>query len=183
MEGNCKGAIFRGNIEYVLKKHGKLGLQQVMDEMKANGHRLDLDNMKDGHWYPLDARMRFLKATAKLFELDDEQLIILGRSGFKQSSVAQFYLKLAGSPKKIFSIGSNVWKHNYDVGYLEEEYNGTSGSYFRVFDFDAEPIFFAYLVGYYTEAFETVGAINVTITYQEGEKNSKKCMEYLVKWE
>ena len=183
MEGNCKGAIFRGNIEYVLKKHGKLGLQQVMDEMKEKGHRLDLDNMKDGHWYPLDARLQFLKSTAKLFELDDEQLKVLGRSGFKQSSVAQFYLKMAGSPKKIFGIGPKVWKHNYDVGYLEEEYNGPSGSFFRVFDFDAEPIFFIYLIGYYSEAFETVGAKNLVITHQQVEINGKKCMEYLVKWE
>ena len=110
MEGNCKGAIFRGNIEYVLKKHGKLGLQQVMEEMKAKGHRLDLDDLKDGLWYPLGARMCFLEATSKIFGLDDEQLIILGRSGFKQSTVAQFYLKLAGSPKKIFGIGPKVWK-------------------------------------------------------------------------
>ena len=183
MEGNCKGAIFQGNIEYVLKKHGKQGLQQVMGEMKAKGHRLDLDNMKDGLWYPLDARMGFLKATAKLFNLNDEQLMILGRSGFTQSSVAQFYLKLAGSPKKIFSIGPKVWKHNYDVGYMEEEYNGLSGSYFRVFDFDAEPIFFVYLVGYYTQAFETVGAKNVSITQQKAEKNGKACVEFLIQWE
>ena len=183
MEGNCKGAIFRGNIGYVLKKHGKLGLDTVMDEMKANGHRQDLDTMKDGLWYPLDARMCFLEATSKIFELDDEQLILLGHSGFKQSTIAQFYLKLAGSPKKIFGIGPKVWGHNYDVGYLEEEYNGPSGSYFRVFDFDAPNIFFIYLIGYYTEAFETVGARNVVITHKSAEINGKKCMEFLVQWD
>ena len=183
MEGNCKGAIFQGNIEYVLKKHGKQGLQQVMDEMKAKGHRLDLDNMKDGLWYPLDARMQFLKATAKIFKLNDEELIILGRSGFKKSSVAQLYLKIAGTPKKIFDIGPKVWKHNYDIGYLDTEYIEKSGSYFRVFDFDADPIFFVYLVGYYTEAFEAANGRNVTISYNPAEKNGKNCIEYLIQWE
>ena len=182
MKGNCKGAIFQGNIEYVLKKHGKFGLQKVMDEMKANGHRLDLDNLKGGHWYPLDARMLFLEVTSKLFELDNNELTILGRSGFKQSSVAQFDIMLANSPKKIFSIGPDVWKHNYDVGYLEVEYNGPSGSYFRVFDFDAPEIFFVYLIGYYAEALETVGGYKPLITHKKAEKDGKKCIEYLVKW-
>ena len=109
--------------------------------------------------------------------------MVLGRSGFKQSTIAQFYLKLAGSPKKIFNIGPKVWGHNYDVGYLEEEYIGPSGSYFRVFDFNAETIFFAYLVGYYTEAFETVGARNLDISHGPAEFDDKKCHEFLIKWE
>ncbi|MCK5397967.1 MAG: hypothetical protein KAJ33_06950 [Thermoplasmata archaeon] len=183
MEGNCKGAIFRGNIEYVLKKHGKLGLQQVMEDMLKNNYHLDLENMKDGHWFPLDARMQFLKSTTKIFDLDNEQLLLLGRSGFNKSAIAQFYLTLAGSPKMIFDIGAKVWKHNYDIGSLEAEYNGPEGSYFRVFDFDADPIFFVYLVGYYTSAFEKVGAKNLVITHEPAEFNGKKCHEFLIKWD
>ena len=183
MEGNCKGAIFRGNIEYVLKKHGRLGLQQIMEDMVVHGHRLDLENMKDGHWFPLETRMQFLKSTAKIFELDDEQLMLLGRSGFNKSTIAQFYLRLAGSPKMIFDIGVKVWSHNYDIGYLESEYNGPDGSYFRIFDFDAENIFFIYLIGYYHAAFEKVNVKNIDITYNPCERDGKKCHEYLIKWE
>ena len=183
MEGRCKGAIFRGNIEYVIKKHGKLGLQQIKDDMKSKSFHLDLENMKDGHWYPLDSRMRFLKSTAKAFDLDDEKLIELGRSGFNKSTIAQFYLKLAGSPKMIFDISSKVWSHNYDTGRLEPEFNGPQGSYFRIFDFDAEQIFFIYLIGYYMAAFEKVNARNVDIQYKKVQRDGQDCHEYLIKWE
>ena len=183
MEGKCKGAIFRGNIEYVTRKFGKLGLQRLMNDMVAQGHKLDLSNIKDGFWYPLDARMQFLRSTVKIFELKDDQMIELGRSGFKKSSIAQFYLKIAGTPKKIFEMGPNIWTHNYDVGVLESEYNGNTGSYFRVLDFDAPPIFFRYMIGYYLAAFEKVGADNVIIEYGEIKKDGKPCHEYLVKWD
>ncbi len=182
MEGNCKGAIYRGNIDYVTRKFGKLGIQQLMDDMKKHGHKLDLDNLKDGLWYPLDARMQFLRSSVELFEIDDEQLIELGKSGFKTSTIAQFYLKLAGTPKKIFEMGPNIWKHNYDVGVLESEYGGSKGSYFRVLDFDAAPIFFQYLIGYYTAAFEQVGVKDIIVTHEAIEKDGKPCQEYLIKW-
>lgn len=183
MEGKCKGAIYKGNIEYVTKKYGKQGLQKLMDDMKKHGYRLDLESMKDGLWYTLDARMQFLRSTAELFELDDEQLIELGRSGFKKSAIAQLYLKIAGSPKKMFEMGPGIWKHNYDVGTLGSEYNGDTGSYFRVVDFDAPPIFFRYLIGYYLAAFEQVGVSNVSVEYNEVEKDGKPCHEYHIQWD
>ena len=183
MEGKCKGAIFKGNIEYVTRKFGKLGLVRLMNDMKANGHKLELDNVKDGFWYSLDTRMQFLESTVKIFELKEEQLIELGRSGFKKSTIAQLYLKIAGTPKKIFEMGPGIWTHNYDVGILESEYNGNTGSYFWVSDFDAPPIFFRYLIGYYLAAFEKVGASNVSVEYSETEKDEKPCHEYLVKWD
>ncbi len=183
MDGNCKGAIYKGNIEYVTKKFGKLGLQKLMDDMKDHGHKLDLDSMKDGLWYHLDARMQFLRSTAKLFELNDDQLIELGRSGFKKSAIAQLYLKIAGTPKKIFEMGPGIWTHNYDVGLLKSEYNGPSGSIFRIVDFPAPLIFFQYLIGYYTAALEQTGATNVIIEYSEVEKDGESAHEYMITWE
>ena len=106
MEGNCKGALFRGNIQYVTKKFGKLGLEKLMEDMKEKGYRLDLNHIVDGNWYPMDARLQFLKSTVEIFDLDEAQILELGRSGFKQSAIIQIYLKVAGSPKKICKIHS-----------------------------------------------------------------------------
>ena len=183
MEGKCKGAIFRGNIEFVTRKFGNNGLRDLMEDMDKHGYRLDLENLKDGMWYPLDARMQFLRSSKELFMLNDEELILLGRSGFKQSTIAQFYLKIAGTPKKIIEMGPKIWTHNYDVGALNSEYNGGTGSYLWVMDFDAPPIFFRYLIGYYTAAFEEAGASNVSVEHSEIEKDGKLCHEYLVKWD
>jgi len=183
MEGRCKGAIFKGNIEYVTKKFGKNGLNDLMGDMKAKGHIIDLVNLKDGLWYSLDTRMQFLNSTKELFMLNDEDLILLGRSGFKRSTIAQFYLKIAGTPKKIFEMGPNIWKHNYDIGTLESEYNGPKGSIFRIMDFTAPSIFFRYLIGYYTAALEQTGATNVIVEYDEVEKDGKETQEYLIKWD
>lgn len=182
MEGNCKGAIFRGNIEYVTKKFGKLGLEKLMEDMKEKRHRLDLSNIIDGNWYPMDARLQFLKSTVELFGLDEAQILELGRSGFKQSAIIQIYLKVAGSPKKICKFGPKVWSHNYDTGRLEAEYGGPEGTYFRIYDFKGVPLLCTYLIGFYTMAYETVGAKDVIVDEPRCIHKGDEFHEFRIKW-
>ncbi len=151
MEGNCKGTIYRGNIDYVKRRFGEDGLKKLIQAMNAKGHRYDFANLKPGAWYPLDARLEFLRTTVEMWDLDDTEVRKLGRSGMKLSTIAQLYLKIAGSPKKIFEIAPKMWNQNYDTGRLEAELNGGSGSYFRIYDFEGDPLLCTYLMGYYEE--------------------------------
>jgi len=182
MEGNCKGTIFRGNVEYVTRRFGKMGLVELMEHMKQNGHRLDLENLVDGQWYPLEVRMQFLRSTVELFSLKENEIFDLGKSGFKQSTIIQLYLKIAGTPKKICEYGPKIWSHNYDVGRLEAEYNGPEGTYFRIYEFEGDPLLCNYLRGFYMAAFEKVGCNDVGVVENKCICNGDDVHEFKMSW-
>ena len=120
----------------------------------------NIDKIKDGSWYSLNTRLQFLRSAVEVFNMTDGDIQDLGRSGASLSTISSLYLKLIVNPKIIFDLGPKVWSQNYDDGRLEAEYNGPKGSYFRIHDFQGDPLLCKYLIGYWKEVFHVARVDN-----------------------
>jgi hypothetical protein len=155
-----KGAAFKEDFDYIIKKKGQEGLAKVNHRLKERGAKYDLLEIKDLMVYPLEYRVEFLKAVKDEFKWDDRELFAMARSAPRVNSALKMFVRYMVSLDKALESTSKYWSNYYSAGSLAPlDHDKQKGKIsLALYDLPADPILYTELSGYFVGVMDLTGA-------------------------
>lgn len=186
MKGEIRGTVFQGVANLIRSRWGEGGLNAVEEETKKMGHPFYFDKVKSSEWYPAGLSAVFLIASKKVFNLDDAQIMDLGRVKQKMSPITKWMLRYLISKKKVFEKASAYWRKHFTAGSMETVEFNEDKKYAVVClrDFKPHPIYCVYLKGYIWGVLKLVlkEHENLTITETKCMHRGDEYHEFTFRW-
>lgn len=128
-KGSVKGLIFSGTREWILKQHGKRGLQDFLKELSPSERELwSSDKMPQVAWYPAELYLHLYEVCNRLWGEGRENTFIQGARYVAQkdfSSFIKLFLKI-GSPSFVAGQLPSAWRHYFNTGLVNIIYKNAN---------------------------------------------------------
>ena len=169
IKGEARGAVFKTDRSFILKKGGEKKLKEVERELEEMGYPLLYDDVETMNFYPFGVRVLSLLAIAKVFNLDSEGVREVGAMAPKSSVLIRVFTKYFLSVGETLKKVGEIWGKHSTIGKAEaQEVNEKEGyAIFHFSDFKFHPIYCDYLCGYLS------GIITMTVSKEVSVEETK----------
>lgn len=187
LTGEERGEDIKYLVSYIKKTKGEDGFKKVETELNKVGYKLPnvnkIDNME---WIPASLPSIFLVACIKVFDLQKEDILEMGRKALGFKIVIKFYVKYFSSFKKTITKAANAWKKHYSFGEIEivKYSNKDKILIIKLKKFKKHKSTCIYLQGLFSEI------VRIALGKKEINIEETKCMfdgddyhEYVFKWD
>ena len=153
VKGEVRGLILKQDLEYVLKKMGQNGLQQVEERLKLWGHPIKYKEIKNTDFYPAGLRALTLLASKDVFGWEDQEIKNLCAYHLKAPLAMRLFMKYFASLDRVLEKSSVMWQDYWTIGNLKVLKFDKKEKYIilELKEFDLHPIFCCCLGGYLRE--------------------------------
>ncbi len=185
-EGNVKGEVLRGDLEYVKNKMGEEGLRKVENRMAEMGYPLRLEEIKSFEDRKEAQAVLIYIICREIFGWGEEEIAKMGEDAAKTSFIVKALLKYFVSIQRVLSETPNFWARHHDFGELEpiEADEEKKHLIIRVKGYDFHPLACAYHRGYFLSVARlSIKGKNIAIEETECVHRGGKYHEYKVTWE
>ena len=189
IKGELRGAVFKTDVNFIIREKGEEGLRKVEDEMKNLGYVFKYEDIKTMEFYPLGLRAVSLLVIKKALGFSDEKIKEMGFYVAKSSFVLRLSLKFLGLAKKpelYYRSTPNLWKKfvtigEYSIPEFDEEKKKIVVN--RIKDLNSHPIFCTYLSGIIPGFLETARGISeVQVEETKCPFKGDEYHEFVLKW-
>ncbi|HBH45774.1 MAG: hypothetical protein A2445_01345 [Candidatus Jacksonbacteria bacterium RIFOXYC2_FULL_44_29] len=120
LEGDVRGVAFQGVADYILKKKGADGLEQIEAKMRAWGvANFRYQEIKHMAWYPIGWGALFTLASMEVFGWEMREIREMGQNAPKVSLIVKIVFKLFHDIDKLAQQIPGFWRKHYTVGSVE----------------------------------------------------------------
>jgi hypothetical protein len=151
IDGKVKGAVFKTDLHFIMETEGEEGVKKVEDKLKEMGQDFNFENDSTNlSSHPIGLRALSLIAISQVFDLNKEDIRIMGRTAPKFSLVLKFFMRYLVSTRTIINKANELWEEHYSVGRLEVLEVNEDDKFMRIalHDFSLHPIFCDYFTAY-----------------------------------
>ena len=159
LTGKERGEDIKYLINYVRQKKGSDGLDKVIAKLKKNGYKLpDIDKIDNMDWIPISLVNIFFIAAVKIFYLQEEDILEMGKDALSFKKLLRFYIKYFVSVEKTFKIAAGNWRKHYSFGEVEtSDYDAKKKTIkLTLRNFKTHPFTCIYLMGVFSKVAEMV---------------------------
>ncbi len=183
--GEARGAVFKTDENYILKKGGAEKLRDVENELTGMGYPFLYKDVKNMDYYPWGMRVLSLLAISIVFNMDKNAIGKMGMVAPKKSFIVRFFMKNFFTIESAFEKASELWRKHHTIGRIEvvEANKKEKKVIVRLYNLHFHPIFCDYLCGYFSAIGKIVEGVNVncreTNCFFKGESAFH---EFLLTW-
>ena len=184
IKGEVKGSALKAELQYILERKGKDGLERLEETLKDAGHPLTHKEIKALKFYPLGLWTLLLLAIQRVFNLKDEEMEQFGHIDVKLSFIIRLFIQKLIAIDIAIREAPKMWRKYFTVGNLEVIDLNKEKKYIivRLNDFNAHSIHCRLLKGQFESAlqmiFNTRGTCEETKCVYKGDDYH----EFLLKW-
>ncbi|MBD3208442.1 MAG: hypothetical protein GF370_03235 [Candidatus Nealsonbacteria bacterium] len=162
-EGKTRGVVMKPDIQFIIRKRGREGVEQVENEMEKLGVPLDLDNIRISKYYPIGIRTIFLLTAKRILGFSDQDMREMGTEVPKFSSIMRFFMKSFLMDENVFfQKAPSYWEKFVSVGEVTVPYfdAGRNVATVRLDDFNIDPVFCPYVEGVFSSFVKIITGAN-----------------------
>lgn len=184
-KGETRGVSIKGDLEYILFKKGKEGLEKIENELERLGYfdikHKKLESMK---LYPIGYEALTLLVINKLFNFNRKEFIKMGEFNSKVSLVVRLFMKYFVSLKLMSKQAPKFWREYYSIGDLKiiELNNEEKYIIVRVENFNLHPFHCPTVEGYLMSIIKMILGKPVTCQETKCVHKGDDYHEFLIKW-
>jgi len=186
IEGSVKAVALQTDKIYIEIQKIENGVSLVEAEIEKMGFHFRYNTLiSPTDLVPLSVRIASLYAIKKVFHLDDEQILEMGRLATKSSFFTKLTLRYLVSLKKMAKEIPRHWQRHYTVGSMDPGELHDEERFFivRLKDFNTHTIFCTYLSGYIIGVVELIGNYtNLTVQETKCQHRGDEYHEFRVTW-
>ena len=181
-EKRCVGGIFFSRIAYVQEKHGKDGVNRLLEQMKRNGYRgpMSEKEIKVAKMYPIEYNILFLKTYRDMF--GERNFKRMARASPKKRGFVGMFLKWAGTPEMLINKAGDYWKKMYNFGELKGETTGENSAIIKGSDVSVDPIFCDFLTDYFIGVIENTNVKNIECSHVKCIYGGDDECKWIITW-
>ncbi len=158
----------------------------VEEEMEKMGFPFRYGTLKSpSDLIPLNVRIASLLAIKKVFHLENEQIMEMGRLATRSSFFTKLTLRYLISLKKMAKEIPRHWQRHFTIGSMDpcELHEDERFFIVRLKDFKTHAIFCTYFSGYIIGMVELIGNYtNLTVQETKCQHRDDKFHEFIVTW-
>jgi len=164
IRGGARGIHFKIDKEYVLKKKGKQGLQQLEKYLAEHSCPIDYASISGLNFYPAGLRAISLLAIKGAFGWGDEEIKNLCSYAVGASLIVKIYMKFFYSIPKMLEKAPDIWHDYFNYGKLSVGEYDLDQKYInlKLEDFALDSVYCVCL----TSFLETVAKLTIGSDYQ-----------------
>jgi len=155
LPGDVIGAAFTEDINFILKKEGKEGLEKI-EEFFEKVCLIKYQEIANFKWYPLSYYIIFLFLVKRIFNWDDKTIKEMGANAIKISSITRMMMRYFISARRCLKESPFYWKKYFTAGSLGfSDYNEEKRYLLMIIkDFPGHQVWCCYFEG----VLETIGS-------------------------
>jgi len=182
--GRCRGLAIRDNLEYVLLKEGKVGLEKLNQVLAESQSPFRTSDIKPMEFYPVGMETICLLAMKKAFGYSDQIFEEVGAANARQSLVVRLFAKYFVSLERVAKEAPKMWRNYYEIGEISSiEINKPETKVLvRVEGFNIHPLHCRVLKGYFTAIVKMVVGASAEGKEISCPFNGGKAHEFLLTW-
>ena len=184
-EGEERAADIKYSVEYVKKKEGENGFNDLLKELKKYGFKLpDLRDLSSMNWVPRFLDSVFLVGIFRFFDWSERDVFEMGEGAVSSSPTFKIFLKWFSSVENTVKKVAERWNKYFTKGSVDilELDKNKKQCLFEIKDFEIHPIAVIYLRGVFTKILEFAsGSKSVNLEYMENI-SKYKYHKFKAKW-
>ena len=154
LSGEERGEDIKYLVSYIRRNKGEEGFKKVKEELMKAGYDLpEIDQINNMEWISVSLPNIFLVACVKVFNLEKEDILKIGREALSFKKIFKFYIKYFSSFKETMAKASNTWNKHYSFGEIEiiEHDDEKKMLVIKLKDFKVHKFAYIYLQGLFSE--------------------------------
>jgi len=185
-KGEVRGAVFRTDIQFILREKGEAGLKKVEEGVEKLGYPFKYSEIRVMSFYPIGLRAISLLVIKQTLGFSDEKIKKMGEELPKSAFLTRLFMKYYKSDIKRFYYSTpKIWRLFVTVGEFVtvnfDKKNKTG--IIRVENFKIHPIFCVYLLGIITTLLKMLtGSSKASCQEVKCPFKSDQYHELLMKW-
>lgn len=189
VKGELRGAVFKTDIQFILKEKGKEGLKKIEKEMERLGYPFEYEKIRVTSFYPIGLRAVSLLVMKKVLGFSNEKITEMGFEAPRSSFILRLSMKFLAftrSAKLWYQNTPGLWRKFVTIGeFSVPEFDEKDKKIVidRIRDFNVHPILCTYLLGILPSFNELArGLSGLTCKETKCSFQGGKYHEFLVKW-
>lgn len=184
MAGEARGAVFKTDQDFILKKGGEEGLRKVEEELRKLGHPIKYKEIENSAFYPVGLRVLSLLVISKVFNLSEREIKEMGKIASQVSLIIKLFMQYFLSLRKTFEQVSKIWRKHYTIGDLVPVELNEEKKFviLRLNNFNLHPLLCQYLSGYFLKVAEMIVKSPVQCQETKCFFRGDNYHQFLVKW-
>ncbi len=118
LEGEARGMHLYSDIQYVINRKGKEGVEKVETVLRDIGYPIDYSAVKKLGFYPMGTRPLSLIASQEAFGWGDEDVRGLCKYASSVSLIVKLYMKYFYSLDKVVEKAPEIFREYFSIGDL-----------------------------------------------------------------
>jgi hypothetical protein len=184
IKGETRGASIKGDLEYIISKKGKDGLEKVEEEMARLGYPIKYNEIRPMDFYPMGLEAISFSVIKKIFNFTDDKFREMGEFNSKVSLIVRLFMKYFVSLELVAKQAPKFWREYYTKGDLKIAEINKEKRYLiiRIDNFYHHPLHCLSIEGYLKTIVRIVVKGSVTCEETKCTYRGDDHHEFLVKW-
>lgn len=183
-KGEVRGVSLEADGEFILKKKGERGLQELEKTVTKAGFPIKYREIRTMDFYPLGFKGAALLASQRLFGFQDKDFVEMGRFGASLPQVIRIFIRFFGSIGMLAKSAPRMFRKYYTVGNLivKDLSEGERYAKTRIEDFDLHPLHCHCHRGYLARLVEMIVKSPTTCRESKCIHQGDEYHEFIIHW-